>query len=176
MKKKAVCLRFIILIGGLLFFKSYILDIRRISGHSMEPTLSDGQFVFVWKLAYGIFMPAENRYICRWQMPQAGDVVFYVMDGRYVVKRCVKTEGNMLHFIVNPQGQADDYAALQLEKGTAPLNRVQFRNLGGFLPEYAQKIPIGFVLALGDNIAQSRDSRDYGFVAADSICGKLLWK
>lgn len=82
----------------------------------------------------------------------------------------------MLHFIVNPQGQADDYAALQLEKGTAPLNRVQFRNLGGFLPEYAQKIPIGFVLVLGDNIAQSRDSRDYGFVAADSICGKLLWK
>jgi len=58
---------------------------------------------------------------------------------------------------------------------TVALNRVQFRNLGGFLSHTEQQVPVGFILALGDNAAQSRDSRDYGFVAAVSICGKLLW-
>ena len=141
----------------------------------MEPAISDGQFVIIWKLAYGIPLPTTNRYICRWRKPHVGDVVLYYIDGRYVIKRCVKTEGAPLYFVLNPQGIAESYAALQLDNRTVPLNRVQFANLGGFLPKYAQKIPAGFILALGDNAVQSRESRDYGFVAADSICGKLLW-
>lgn len=141
----------------------------------MEPSISDGQLVVIWKLAYGIPMPASNRYLWRWRMPQAGDVVLYRMEGRYVVKRCVKTEGEPLRFIVNPPGLSKDYGALKLESGTVPLTGVQFGNIGGFLPEDAQKIPAGFILALGDNAEHSRDSRDYGFVAAGSIRGKLLW-
>ena len=153
-----------------------MLDIRRISGHSMEPALSDGQLVVIWKLAYGIPLPAANRYLFRWKMPQAGDTVLYHIDGRFVVKRCVKTEGTSLQFISPPQGEPESYAALKLDDtGTVALNRVQFRNLGGFLPQAAQQVPVGFILALGDNAAQSRDSRDYGFVSVDSICGRLLW-
>ena len=163
MKRKL--LGFLVLIGGLLFLKSYVLDIRRISGHSMEPTLSDGQFVVIWKLAYGIQLPAANRYLCRWGMPQTGDTVLYHIDGRFVVKRCVKIENTELHF-----------GSLILDDNrTVALNRVQFRNLGGFLPQAEQYVPTGFILALGDNAIQSRDSRDYGFVSVDSICGRLLW-
>ncbi|MGI5075567.1 signal peptidase I [Treponema vincentii] len=173
MKRKI--LRFLIFIGCVLFLKSYALEIRQISGHSMEPALSDGQFVVIWKLAYGIPLPATNRYLCRWKMPQAGDTVLYHIDGRYVVKRCVKTENAALHFITAPQEAQGDYAALRLDNRTVALNRVQFRNLGGFLPENEQRVPDGFILALGDNAAQSRDSRDYGFVSVDSICGRLLW-
>lgn len=164
------------LIGSLLFLKSYVLDIRRISGHSMEPTLSDGQFVVIWKLAYGIPLPTANRYLCRWGMPQTGDAVFYHIDGRYVVKRCVKIENTELHFIVASQEAPESYGTLKLDDNrTVALNRVQFRNLGGFLPQAEQYVPTGFILALGDNATQSRDSRDYGFVSVDSICGRLLW-
>ena len=142
----------------------------------MEPSLSDGQFVVIWKLAYGIPLPAANRYLFRWKMPQAGDAVLYHIDGRYVVKRCVKTADTELRFIAPSQGEAESYAALQLDENrTVALNRVQFRNLGGFLPQTEQYVPDGFILALGDNAAQSRDSRDYGFVSVDSICGRLLW-
>ena len=166
---------FLIAIGTVLFLNNYILDIRLISGHSMEPALSDGHLAVIWRLAYGIPMPHVNRYLYRWRMPQQGDVVLYHIDGRDVIKRCVQTEGTALHFIVHPQDSAESYAALQLEGRTIPLTRVQFRNLGGFLPANQQTIPAGFILALGDNTAQSRDSRDYGFVAAESICGTLLW-
>lgn len=82
----------------------------------------------------------------------------------------------MLNFAVDPKREPEHYAVLHLDSGSVPLSRIQFRNLGGFLPASAQKIPPGFILALGDNAAHSHDSRDYGFVAADSICGKLLWK
>lgn len=175
-EKRAVVIRLILCIGGMFFVKNYIADIRTVSGISMEPAISDKQFVVIWKLAYGIRLPVLNRYVCRWAAPQAGDVVFYPVDGRYVIKRCVKTEGSMLNFAVEPKSEPEQYGVLRLDTGSVPLNRIQFRNLGGFLPASAQKIPPGFILALGDNAAYSYDSRDYGFVAADSICGKLLWK
>lgn len=106
--------------------------------------------------------------------------MLYAIDGRYVIKRCAGTEGAPLNFIRNPRGtledgSSEDYAILQLNERTVPLNRVQLKNLGGFLPQSDRKIPPGFILALGDNAAQSRDSRDYGFVAADSICGAVIW-
>ena len=142
----------------------------------MEPSLSDGQLVFIWKLAYGIPLPAANAYLCRWGRPQAGDAVLYHIDGRFVVKRCVKTEEAALQFIFRPQEAPKSFAALKLDDNRiVELNRLQFRNLGGFLPQAAQQVPAGFILALGDNAAQSRDSRDYGFVSVDSICGRLLW-
>ena len=175
MKRKTAVIGFFVLLGSLIFIKYTIFDIRRISGHSMEPALSDGQLVFIWKLAYGIPSFAANRYVCRWAAPEAGDVVLYYKDGRYVAKRCVKTEGEALEFVLNTYGTYGSYAALKLNDRDIPLSRVQLRNLGGFLPKDAQKVPSGFILAIGDNAAQSRDSRDYGFVAAVSICGKLLW-
>ena len=141
----------------------------------MEPALSDGQFVIIWKLAYGIPRPTANGYLYRWGRPRIGDAVLYHIDGRYVVKRCVKIEKMELHFISTPQEAPESYGALKLDNRTVALNRVQFRNLGGFLPQTEQHVPAGFILALGDNAAQSRDSRDYGFVSVDSICGRLLW-
>lgn len=142
----------------------------------MEPALSDGQFVVIWKLAYGIPLPTADGYLCRWGTPQAGDAVLYHIDGRYVVKRCVKIENTELHFVSASQEAPESYGALKLDDNTTvALNRVQFRNLGGFLPQAKQQVPAGFILALGDNAAQSRDSRDYGFVSVDSICGRLLW-
>ena len=174
MEKKAAVTRLVIFIIGFFILKTCVMDIGRVSGSSMEPALAGGQLVVIWKLAYGIPLPAGNRYVCRWRVPEAGDIVLYAMNGRSVVKRCVKTGGSMLHFTAASQPASGSYALLQLDAGTVPLNRIQFKNLGGFLPAGSQKIPAGFILALGDNAAQSYDSRDYGFVSIDSIRGKLL--
>lgn len=163
------------LIAILLFLKNYVIEIRRISGHSMKPALLDGQLVVVWKSAYGIRLPFQNRYLCRWLMPRAGDIVLYYIDGRYVVKRCVTIGEQPLCFIRHRQQTTEQYAILKIGTRTVGLTRIQFRNLGGFLPKAEQKVPADFILALGDNAVQSRDCRDYGFVSVDSICGQLLW-
>ena len=76
----------------------------------------------------------------------------------------------------NTQKKLQTYATLHLGSRCIPLTAVQFQNLGGFLSADRRKIPGDFILALGDNAAHSYDSRDYGFVAVDSIYGKLVWK
>lgn len=157
------------------FLTSYVVEIKRISGYSMEPTLSDGKLVVLWKMAYGIRHPAQNRYLFRWHTPQAGDLVFYRIDGRDVVKRCAAIGNTALHFVLAPQREAKQYGMLEIGTRHVALSRVQWRNLGGFLPEDEQKVPAGFILALGDNTKQSRDCRDYGFVSVESVCGRLLW-
>lgn len=164
-----------VLVAILLFLKNYVIEIRQISGHSMEPALLDGQLVIIWKSAYGIQLPFQNRYLCRWLMPRVGDIVLYYIDGQYVVKRCVTIGEQPLYFIRQPQQTTKQYAVLKVGTRAVALTRIQYRNLGGFLPKAEQKVPTNFILALGDNAAQSRDCRDYGFVSVDSICGQLLW-
>ena len=37
-----------------------------------------------------------------------------------------------------------------------------------------EKVPEGYVLVLGDNLSDSVDSRDYGFVSVKNITGKII--
>ncbi len=175
MKKKFLFLPFALLCSVLIFVHYFIIDIRRVSGHSMEPTLVDGQYVVILKIAYGLYLPFKKRYAIRWLQPESGDIVCYMMHGRNVIKHCVKTGGAMLHFS-RPSKILGSYAELHLDGINIPLTAEHYYHLGGSLPAAQQKVPKSFILALGDNLAESYDSRDYGFVSIDSIYGKLLWK
>lgn len=141
----------------------------------MEPAISHGDFVVIWKLAYGIPLHS-NRYALRWSTPQHNDIVCYAIEGKYVIKRCVETGGSMLTFSVNQEKPSATYGFVHIMSKKVPLTVRQFKNLGGFLQPYTLSIPQNFILALGDNVQTSRDSRDYGFISVDSIRGKLLWK
>lgn len=57
------------------------LDLSRVVGNSMAPTLHDGQLFFIDREAY------------RYSPPAYGDVVVGVIDGDYHVKRVVGNEG-----------------------------------------------------------------------------------
>ena len=167
----------ILMISGTLFLIKYgIADIRRVAGDSMYPALREGQYVIIWKLAYGIALPHQNTYLVRWQKPKKDDIVCYAINGQYVIKRCAATGGTHLMFSRNAQKKLQTYATLHLGTRRIPLTAAQFQNLGGFLPEDQRRIPHDFILALGDNATHSYDSRDYGFVAVNSIYGKLVWK
>ncbi len=142
----------------------------------MEPALTDGQCVVISKIAYGIYLPVIKRYAIRWRQPQCGDIVCYPMNGRDVIKQCVKTGGAMLNFSQFSQRTSIRYAVLHINGKEIPLTAEHYQHLGGFLPPSSQKVPDNFILALGDNPSQSYDSCDYGFVSIDSIYGKVIWK
>ncbi len=150
---------------GALVVKLFALDIMRVSGPSMLPALEQGSFVVEFKLAWGIPVPFANRYIARWGVPEAGDVVIYPILGRYVIKRCVAGAGAPLEFS-NEGGYS-----VRAGDRVIPLNEGQYRKLCG-----TARVPDGMIFALGDNMNESRDSRDYGFVSADSVRGKVVWK
>ncbi|MBN2811401.1 signal peptidase I [Treponema zuelzerae] len=148
-----------------LFCKLFVVDVMYVSGPSMEPALVHGNLVLEYKLAWGIPLPFANRYLMRWGEPIEDDVVIYPWNGRYVIKRCAGTPGTSLVF------SPDSGYSVDIRKRIVPLTEEQYLKL-----HQTKEIPPGTIFALGDNLDYSRDSRDYGFVALDSIRGKVLWK
>ena len=148
-----------------LIIKLFVIDVLDISGPSMRPTLTHGSFIVEYKLAWGIPVPFENRYLVRWGSPNVGDIVIYPWRDRYVVKRCVAREMTPLAF------SSDTGYSVRIGERTIPLTREQYENL-----KNATTVPDGMMFTLGDNMAESRDSRDYGFVSLDSVRGKVLWR
>jgi signal peptidase I len=161
---KYIALFFAVMIGALIV-KLFAFDLMPVSGPSMQPTLTDGMIVPVFKLAWGVPYPFSNRYFIRWGGPREGDVIIYPWNGRNVIKRCVAVGGAPLAF-----SEESGYSVRAAGR-TVPLTREQYQKLKG-----STRVPDGMVFALGDNPRESRDSREYGFVSLDSIRGKALCK
>ena len=148
-----------------LLIKLFAVDILRISGKSMEPSISDGSFAFVNKLAYGIAVPFKGEFLIQWSEPQKGDAIIYLHNDKIVVKRCAAVAGEHLDFL------SEQEYSLAVNGNKIPLTESQYEGLKPFSIVHA-----GYVLALGDNLSQSIDSRDYGFISVKNITGKIIGK
>lgn len=157
-----------ILIG--LSLKLFVFDIVRISGTSMEPAIFEGDSVFISKLSYGLVIPFTASSFIRWNEPKTGDIISYLHNNKIVIKRCIASEGARLSFSSN----SGYYIKIQTSENKTleiPLTEGQYQRL-----KMTEKVPEGFVFAVGDNYADSIDSRDYGFVASNEVTGRVLWK
>lgn len=150
-----------LLIG--LFLKLFVFDFLKISGKSMEPTLSSGNHIVINKAAYGIQNPFTKNYFFTWKSPKKNDVVTFLNDNKIVVKRCVLTEGDSLEILV------DSGYHIIINNQKVPLSEFQYLQFAG-----TKTVPSGYIFVLGDNFLYSVDSRDYGFVSTKSIKGKAI--
>lgn len=150
-----------LLIG--LFLKLFVFDFLKISGKSMEPTLSSGNHIVINKAAYGIQNPFTKEYYFTWKSPKKNDVVTFLNDNKIVVKRCVLTEGDSLEILV------DSGYHITINNQKVPLSEFQYLQFAG-----TKTVPSGYIFVLGDNFLYSVDSRDYGFVSTKSIKGKAI--
>lgn len=150
-------------IGCILRF--FVFDVLYVSGKSMSPSLKEGEWVVLNKLAYGLFNPFERNYLIRWDSPEKDDIVIFPMNNRYVIKRCVAVGGEALEF-----SHGREYS---LTVGTKNILLIesQYQRL-----KHAEYVPFDMVFVLGDNPEFSTDSRDYGFLSVDDIRGRVLWK
>ena len=145
--------------------KLFAIDVLRISGNSMEPALKNGSFAAVNKLAYGLAVPFAEHFFMQWAEPKTGDAVIYLHNDKIVVKRCAAISGVPLDFLREPE------YSLVVNGKKIPLTKTQYDGLSPF-----SEVPNGYVLALGDNLEKSIDSRDYGFVSVKNITGKIIGK
>ena len=176
-KLKKTYLFFLILILIFFFFKMFIIDVKKVKGISMEKALKDGNIVVVFKVAYGIKIPFKNYYLIRWSFPKENDIIVYKKNNRFAVKRCAGISGSPIDFSFKSLYNGDTDYRMRIGARTLHLTPLQFRILAGSYESPVRKIPKNTVLALGDNFDHSYDSRDYGYVSADSIYGKvILWK
>ena len=150
------------LLAGL-FLKLFVIDVLHVSGRSMENTIHDGSTLIVNKLAYGIVKPYSDSLLVQWSSPKEGDVIIYLYNNKIVVKRCAAVAGQSLEY------SGDSIYNLELGDKNIPLTKEQYLHLKDF-----SVVPEGYILAIGDNYAESVDSREYGFVSTRNVLGKVL--
>lgn len=118
----------------------------KISGTSMEPTLKEGAYVFVNKIA----------------SIQRGDIVLALdPSGQYIVKRVVALAGDQIHITSNSV----------IVNGTL-YDSVQNHSSESY--DVKLEVPDNSVFLLGDNRMESIDSRMYGCISAERIYG-VVW-
>jgi len=137
----------------ILFLTINTLSARvRVDGFSMLPTLQDGEFVLVNKLAY------------RFGTPARGDIIVFgstTVANLDLVKRVIGLPGDKVEvrngkLILNGQALNEAYI------NAAP-------NYSG-----VWKVPDGYLFVLGDNRNDSSDSHQWGYLPQQNIIGKAL--
>jgi signal peptidase I len=123
----------------------------QVDGHSMDPTMHNGEFVIVLKAVYWF------------HQPQTGDIIVlqYPEDPKQnFIKRVIGTPGDVVavrdgHVFVNGHALDEPYIAQAPAYTTAPIT-----------------VPAGKYWVLGDNRNNSNDSHVWGFLPANEVIGK----
>lgn len=143
-----------------LIIRTFLVQAFKIPSGSMRPTLKEGDRILV------------NKIIYRFSEPQRGDIVVfkYPLDPKKdFIKRLIARGGEGVQI-----REGDIYISGKLIK-TSPIKNIYYFN-GGKLDDenVSLVVPEGFYFVLGDNSANSRDSRYWGFVPEKDIVGKAF--
>jgi signal peptidase I len=177
--------------------RSAIADWNDVPSGSMNPTIVEGDRVFVNKLAYDLKVPFTTWHLAQWSNPKRGDIdVFYSpADGIRLVKRVIGLPGDTVELVderLYINGIPSAYEPLPESAGrylpatrmgprvfvaeSAPkspvhaltlLPRVRARRSFGPLT-----VPAGQYFMMGDNRDDSNDSRYWGTVDRSKIVGR----
>ncbi len=140
-------------LAALLFVGINAISARvRVDGFSMRPTLEDGEFVLVNRLAY------------RFGDFQRGDIIVFrfPMDPQQeLIKRVIGLPGDTIYIqhknvSVNGQILVEPYIAEE--------------------PAYegSWQVPDGYLFVLGDNRNDSSDSHSWGLLPMENVVGKAI--
>lgn len=177
--------------------KSSLADINFVPTGSMKPTILEGDFVVVNKLAYDLKVPFTLQRLAQWGDPVRGDVVvcFSPEDEMRLVKRVVGVPGDTIEMRNNAlliNGVRAEYQPLPQEG--LPYITQSDRDGAVFAHESVEgrehavmaypsvfssrrSLPTmtlgeGEYFLMGDNRDNSKDSRYFGVVTRDRIVGR----
>lgn len=140
----------------LFFLLQTVIRNFQVDGHSMVPNLQHGQYLMVDKISYRL--PFSIR------APERGDVIVFtppVALNKDFVKRIIGLPGDTVEMVngevfVNGESLPNSFGA-QLDKTSMP----------------AVTVPEDSFFVLGDNRANSNDSRNWGILTKDAVVGKV---
>ena len=142
-----------IILAVVLYFGINALSARvRVDGFSMIPTLQNGEYILVNRLAYKTGQP--NR----------GDIIVFRLPGdeqQDLIKRVIGLPGDTIHIgdgIVTINGAT-------LEEPYIAQNPLYFGDW---------TVPEGSLFVLGDNRNDSRDSHQWGLLPLENVIGKSV--
>jgi len=156
-----------------LLIRTFVIQAFKIPSGSMIPTFEIGDRIFVSKFIYGAKVPFTDIRLPALRQPQRGDIIVFVSPEtpkKDFVKRLIAVEGETVeirngNILINGK---------EIE-GPDSVKSNHYYNRGDFGQEGAAvTVPNGFYFALGDNSANSRDSRYWGFVPKKNLIGKAI--
>ncbi len=124
----------------------------RVDGFSMKPTLQDGEYILVSKLAYRI------------GEPQRGDIIVFRYPGQPpqdLIKRLIGLPGDVV----------------EVKDGLVFVNGVQLDEpyiAASPLYDGNWRVPDGYLFVLGDNRNDSSDSHSWGPLPSKNVIGKAV--
>ena len=146
-----------------LIIRHYLVEIFKIPTGSMRPTLIENDRVLVNKILY------------KFKEPQRGDIVVfkYPVDGKKdFIKRLVGLPGETIEI---KQGKL--YIDGELISDESILRKFYYYNREDWSygkEDQKIEVPEDAYFVLGDNSAQSSDSRNWGFVPDENMIGKAF--
>jgi len=189
---------------GIIFFvvfvvipvKSSLADWNWVPTGSMNPTILEGDLIYVDKLAYDLRFPLTFYRLAEWSTPKTGDIVvcFSPEDETRLVKRIIAVPGDTIESKRNTlflNGQPAAYTKIDskdteyLSSGLKDRSILATENLDGCthavmsipsvraLRDFGPvTVPADHYFVMGDNRDNSKDSRHFGFVQRQAIVGK----
>lgn len=156
-----------------LLIRTFIIQAFKIPSGSMIPTFEIGDRIFVSKFIYGAKIPFTDMRLPALRQPQRGDIIVFVSPespNKDFVKRLIALEGETVeikngNILINGK---------EIE-GPMSIRSNYYYNRGDYGKEgEAVTVPKGCYFALGDNSANSRDSRYWGFIPKKNLIGKAI--
>lgn len=159
-----------------LVIRTFLFQAFKIPSGSMRMTLLEGDRLMVNKLRYGPLVPFTKQRIPGFSKPKRGDIIVFIYPEdpkRDFIKRLIAFGGETVEI---------RDGTIYIDDKPVDEPRIKDRyyyNAGSYAGEgEVVRVPEGQVFVLGDNSANSRDSRYWGFVPEDNIVGRaelLYW-
>lgn len=181
-----------------LFIITFVAQLYKIPSGSMIPTLKVGDRILVAKFTYGVRIPFSGKWCLGRRSPERGDVVVFLFDKdieeersfikkiedwiryrkpwnkkRNFIKRIIGTPGDQVEI---KEGNIYINGELIDDPVSIPRERFYYNgdNENMFYTEGDIVIPDNNYFVLGDNSANSKDSRYWGLVSKEKLKGKAL--
>jgi signal peptidase I len=189
----------IVLVAVLLCMRSSLADWNVVPTGSMNPTIIEGDRIFVNKLAYDLKVPFTTWHIAQWSDPKRGEIIVFDSpeDGIRLVKRVIAVPGDRVQ-LINNRLYINSHPASYGTLDPATANEVRLPERQTFMLEFATEtvdgvthavmandsrpsdkrnygpitVPSGQYFVMGDNRDNSKDSRYIGFVPRANIVGR----
>lgn len=154
-----------------LIIRTFFMQPFKIPTSSMEPTLRPGDRIFVNKMIYGARIPFTNIRLPEIREPEVGDLVVFLSpeeDGKHMVKRYIAGPAQTVRISggdVYVNGEKID---------RFPMEQIFYYNHPGpYGSDESFLVPENSFFVLGDNSANSMDSRYWGFVPYGHLVGRV---
>ncbi len=146
-----------------LIIRTFVIQAFKIPSGSMRPTLLEGDKLFV------------NKYLYRFEAPKRGDIIVFRYPNdpkKDFIKRLVATGGETVEI-----RDGKIYVDEKMLDDPNSFGKFYYYNhdpYGG--PAETVHVPVDNYYVLGDNSANSTDSRFWGFVPKKNLLGKAIFR